>query len=90
MKYTIVGIMVLSLISVNHLVFAETDSSEDDQDWITQCIKDHENEIPSKALQKYCQCMNDKMGDDEMRSICGWEKTHPKEKSDCEKSLNFL
>ena len=88
MKIARMMVVFFAVVSVNHFVFAETDS--EDEDWITQCVQDHDGTNASpKVVQKYCVCMNNKMGDDEMRSICGWEKNHLMEKSDCQRESGF-
>ena len=52
----------------------------DDIKWVNQCIDDSKGEpgaTPAIA-RKYCMCMNEKMDDNETRSITQWEKTHVK------------
>lgn len=56
----------------------------DDIKWIAQCVLDNKDEgQPMDVLQKYCECMNDKMDVNETQSVTQWEKTHPKERKEC-------
>lgn len=58
----------------------------DDKKWIAQCIKDNANEgAKADVVAKYCTCMNDKMDNNETRSITQWEKTHATERHACER-----
>lgn len=61
-------------------------ANSDDIKWIAQCLKDNASEGASAdVVQKYCTCMNDKMSNNETRSITQWEKSHPTERHACEK-----
>ena len=56
----------------------------DDATWINQCIADNKKEDASAdAKKKYCECMNEKMSDNEMQSISTWEESHKKEAEEC-------
>jgi hypothetical protein len=58
----------------------------DDLKWINQCIDDNRNEgAKAEVVRKYCVCMNEKMDDNEAQSITQWEKTHPKERRECDR-----
>lgn len=57
----------------------------DDLKWVAQCLADNAKEGAAvETVQKYCNCMNDKMSENETQSISQWEKTHPKEMAACE------
>ncbi len=59
-------------------------ASPDDMKWIAQCIMDNKDEgQPMEVVQKYCECMNSKMDDNETQSVTQWEKSHPKEQKEC-------
>lgn len=59
--------------------------SADDLKWVNKCIVDNRNEgAKPEVVKAYCECMNSKMDDNETRSIDQWEKTHPKERKECE------
>jgi hypothetical protein len=63
----------------------------DDVKWVNQCIDDSKGEpgaTPAIA-RKYCMCMNEKMDDNETRSITQWEKTHKKEREACDKEAGW-
>ena len=63
----------------------------DDIKWVNQCIDDSKGEpgaTPAIA-RKYCICMNEKMDDNETRSITQWEKTHKKEREACDKEAGW-
>lgn len=56
----------------------------DDAKWINQCVADNKDGGQSaETVQKYCQCMNEKMPDGEEQSISQWEKTHKAENEAC-------
>jgi hypothetical protein len=58
----------------------------DDLKWINQCIGDNKNEgAKPDVVRKYCICMNEKMDNNEAQSISQWEKTHPKERAECDR-----
>lgn len=62
----------------------------DDRKWISQCIKDNKGEgATAEVVRKYCVCMNDKMDENETRSISVWEKANPKAMHDCEKQAGW-
>lgn len=59
--------------------------SEDDLKWVAQCLADNAKEgAAAETVQKYCNCMNNKMSENETLSISQWEKSHPKEMAACE------
>ena len=56
----------------------------DDTKWIAQCMMDNKDlGQPTEVVLKYCECMNEKMDENESQSITQWEKTHPKERKEC-------
>lgn len=62
----------------------------DDKKWIAQCIKDNKGEgAKEEVVYKYCDCMNDKMGANETRSITQWEKANPKVAEQCSKKAGW-
>lgn len=63
----------------------------DDMKWINQCIDDNKGEpgaTPAIA-RAYCVCMNEKMSENETRSITQWEKSHPKARDACSKQAGW-
>ena len=63
--------------------------SADDLKWINQCIADNKGQASDAVIRKYCMCMNDKMSDNETRSITEWEKTHPAERTACDRESGW-
>jgi len=65
-------------------------ATTDDVKWINQCVDDNKNEGAKKeVVLKYCTCMNNKMDDNETRSITQWEKTHESEAKACSKAAGW-
>ena len=63
----------------------------DDIKWVNQCIDDSkgvEGYTPAKA-RAYCMCMNEKMDDNETRSITQWERTHQTEMAACSRQAGW-
>jgi hypothetical protein len=58
--------------------------SADDTKWITVCVSDNKDEGQSApVVLAYCTCMNNKMSNDETRSITQWEKANPRAADAC-------
>ncbi len=56
----------------------------DDIKWIAKCITDNKDEGQTPEVVKtYCECMNEKMDDNETQSVTQWEKKNPKEQKEC-------
>ena len=63
--------------------------SKDDVKWINQCIADNKGAAAEGVIRKYCMCMNEKMDNNETKSITQWEKTHAKEREACDKESGW-
>ncbi len=63
----------------------------DDVKWINQCIDDNKGEAGGTPtiIRAYCVCMNEKMDNNETRSITQWEKSHPAARKACEKQAGW-
>jgi hypothetical protein len=63
----------------------------DDVKWINQCIADNKGEPGGtpEIVRSYCMCMNEKMDNNETKSITQWEKSHPAEKAACDKQSGW-
>jgi hypothetical protein len=88
MKRTVFALALAVSALASSAVLAAT---TDDVKWINQCVADNKGEpgaTPDIAL-KYCTCMNEKMGDNENRSITQWEKTHETEQKACSKQAGW-
>lgn len=63
----------------------------DDLKWVNACIDDNKNEpgaTPAIA-RKYCICMNEKMDNNETRSITQWEKANPRARDACSREAGW-
>ncbi|WP_243438209.1 hypothetical protein [Fundidesulfovibrio soli] len=82
----ILAAVALSLLLSAGMAFANADDAK----WIAQCLKDNKDaKVPVEVITKYCTCMNNKMSDNETQSITQWEKTHPKERAECDKESGW-
>jgi hypothetical protein len=64
--------------------------SADDTKWITVCVSDNKDEGQSApVVLKYCTCMNNKMSNNETRSITQWEKANPNAQEACSKEAGW-
>ena len=64
--------------------------SADDTKWITACVSDNKDEGQSApVVLKYCTCMNNKMSNNETRSITQWEKANPVAMEACGKEAGW-
>jgi hypothetical protein len=85
------GAFVLGLaasVAAGNAVFAQA-MNADDVKWINQCITDNKGGASDAIVRKYCICMNEKMSDNETKSITEWEKTHPRERAACDKESGW-
>jgi len=65
-------------------------ATADDVKWINQCVKDNKDEgAKAEVVLKYCTCMNNKMDNNETRSITQWEKTHVAERRACDRESGW-
>jgi hypothetical protein len=64
--------------------------SSDDTKWITACVSDNKDEgQAAPVVLAYCTCMNNKMSDNETRSITQWEKANPRAADACGKQAGW-
>lgn len=63
----------------------------DDLKWINQCISDNKSEPGGtpQIVRAYCVCMNEKMDNNETRTITQWEKANPGARKTCEKTAGW-
>lgn len=87
-KVVVSGMLVMAAIMMfSGAAFAD---KADDMKWIAQCLKDNKDEgAKEEVVFKYCKCMNDKMDENETRSISQWEKANPQARKDCEKKAGW-
>jgi hypothetical protein len=65
--------------------------NSDDVKWINKCISDNQGEAGAtpQIIRAYCMCMNEKMDENETRSITQWEKSHPRERKECDRQAGW-
>lgn len=65
--------------------------TDDDVKWVNRCIADNRGEAGATPaiVRAYCVCMNEKMDDNETRSITEWEKANPASRRACEKQAGW-
>ena len=63
----------------------------DDLRWVNRCISDNRGEAGATPaiVRAYCMCMNEKMDDNETRSITQWEKSNPNARRACEQQAGW-
>ena len=69
-------------------VFAQA-LNADDVKWINQCIADNKGGASDAIIRKYCVCMNEKMDNNETRSITQWEKANPAARQACDRESGW-
>lgn len=83
---------LLAPLLVSGLCFAASAFAQtaDDKKWIRQCLADNqEAKVAAAVVSSYCTCMNNKMSDNETRSITQWEKTNPGARKACEQESGW-
>jgi hypothetical protein len=87
MKIKAVVLLLAGSVILTNTAFAQV--SKDDVKWINQCVADNKGGASDEVIRKYCFCMNEKMDDNETKSITEWEKTHPRERAACDKESGW-
>lgn len=79
----------VAAMTLSHVASAQMTS--DDLKWVNQCISDNKGEAggTQAIVRAYCICMNEKMDDNETRTITQWEKANPKARVACEKQAGW-
>ena len=86
MKFFAAALLVAGSMFVSSVARADADDAK----WIVQCVKDNADaKVGPEVVTAYCTCMNNKMDSNETQSIDKWEKTHTKERTECEKSSGW-
>lgn len=83
---SLMAILAFTSVSVAVLPASAQSMNADDMKWINQCINDNKSEAGGtpQIVRAYCICMNEKMDNNETRSITQWEKANPRARRDCE------
>ena len=53
------------------------------------CGGDNKGAATDEIILKYCTCMNNKMSENETKSITEWEKTYVDERKACDRELGW-
>jgi len=88
MKVTAVALLVAASVMTGNAAFAQK-MNADDVKWINQCIQDNKGGASDAIIRKYCMCMNEKMDNNETRSITEWEKSNPRARAACDKESGW-
>ena len=89
MKRTAVALLLGASVMFTSPAFAQR-MNQDDLKWINQCIDDNRNEgARADVVRKYCVCMNEKMDNNETRSISEWEKANPRTRDACSREAGW-
>ena len=86
MKGKIVGLLLVACLTAGGAAVAAT---TDDVKWINQCVRDNKGATKDDIILKYCTCMNNKMDNNETRSISEWEKSNPRARASCDKESGW-
>jgi len=82
--------IVILILTIVLGAFGVAQAGSDDAKWIAQCIQDNADaKVAPEVIVKYCTCMNNKMDNNETQSITQWEKSHPKERAECDKESGW-
>ena len=82
------GIVLFAIVAAFSATSAGA-ATTDDVKWINQCVADNKGDASESVVLKYCTCMNNKMSDNETQSITQWEKSHPQERTACDKEAGW-
>jgi hypothetical protein len=86
MKRWMVLFLACLAVLISHRAFADSYDAQ----WIAQCVDDNKDaNVSVEVITRYCTCMNNKMSRDESRSITEWEKTHPRERAECDREAGW-
>jgi len=81
---------LLTALMSSNATFAQQ-MNADDLKWVNECIRDNRDEAGGTPaiVRAYCICMNEKMDDNETRSITQWEKANPRARRECERQAGW-
>jgi hypothetical protein len=83
----LVAVALLAVCAVSTAAQAQT---ADDRRWVNQCLRDNSDaKVAATIVRAYCECMNNKMDDNETRSITVWERANPAAKHACERESGW-
>jgi hypothetical protein len=86
MKIAAVMLALIGSLMVSSMAYADAY----DLKWIARCLEDNvDAKVATEVVVKYCTCMNNKMDRNETQSITRWEKTHPTERTECDRESGW-
>jgi hypothetical protein len=88
MKLAALALGLVASAATSNAVFAQA-MNADDLKWVNQCIVDNKGGASDAIIRKYCVCMNEKMDNNETRSITEWEKANPRARAACDKESGW-
>jgi hypothetical protein len=88
MKLAVFALAVVGSVVASSAALAQA-MNADDVKWINQCVTDNKGGASDAIIRKYSICMNEKMDNNETKSITQWEKTHAKERAACDKESGW-
>jgi hypothetical protein len=88
MKLGTLALLLAAALTAGNPALAQR-MTADDLKWINQCIADNRGGASAEVIRKYCMCMNDKMDNNETRSISEWEKSNPRARAACDKESGW-
>ena len=88
MKFGALLLCLAGFVMSGNAVLAQA-MNADDMKWINQCITDNKGGASDAVVRKYCICMNEKMDNNETRSITEWEKANPAARRACDRKSGW-
>ena len=88
MKLAAFTLGLVASVAGGNAAFAQA-MNADDLKWVNQCISDNKGGASDAIIRKYCICMNEKMDNNETRSITEWEKANPRARAACDKESGW-
>ena len=78
---------IVAIVAGNGALAQKMDA--DDLKWVNRCIDDNKGGASPEVIRKYCVCMNEKMDNNETRSITQWEKANPAARRVCDRESGW-
>jgi hypothetical protein len=83
-------LIIAALLGAVALAGSPAMAGPDDAKWIARCLQDNKDEkVAVDVITKYCTCMNNKMSENETRSITEWEKSNPEARRACDRESGW-
>jgi hypothetical protein len=90
MKPKTVALLIIGSVFASSPALAQR-MSADDFKWISECMADNKDEpgATDEKVRIYCVCMNNKMDNNETRTITEWEKINPRARASCDREAGW-